>query len=108
MLSLRHVTILKYLHGPPSSLSFESHREVNSFSRFLGLEPLASERGVASVGDPVNRGERLGDSAVTSNALSWPFFLFGATIKGKKIANPVLISWDHLHFTKHSDGKQCL
>ena len=46
---------------------------MNSFSRFLGLEPLASERGVASVGDPVNRGERLGDSAVP----------FRATIKGK-------------------------
>ena len=26
---------------------------MNSFSRLLGLEPLASERGVASVGDPV-------------------------------------------------------
>ena len=57
---------------------------MNSFSRFLGLEPLASERGVASVGDPVNRGERLGDSAVTSNALSWPFFLFALQLKGKK------------------------
>ena len=56
---------------------------MNSFSRFLGLEPLASERGVASVGDPVNRGERLGDSAVTSNALSWPFFLFALQLKGK-------------------------
>ena len=56
---------------------------MNSFSRFLGLEPLASERGVASVGDPVNRGERLGNSAVTSNALSWPFFLFALQLKGK-------------------------
>ena len=54
MLSLRHVTILKYLHGPPSSSSLESHPKVNSFARFLGLEPLASERGVASVGDPAN------------------------------------------------------
>ena len=56
---------------------------MNFFSRFLGLEQLASERGVASVGDPVNRGERLGDSAVTSNALSWPFFLFALQLKGK-------------------------
>ena len=72
MLSLRHVTILKYLHGPPSSSSLESLPKVNSFSRFLGLEPLASERGVASVGDPTNRGEHLGDSAVTFNALSRP------------------------------------
>ena len=71
-LSLRHVTILKYLRGPPSSSSLESHPNVNSFSRFLGLEPLASERGVASVGDPANRGEHLGDSVVTSNALSPP------------------------------------
>ena len=31
---------------------------MNSFSRFLGLEPLASERGVASVGDPAQRRER--------------------------------------------------
>ena len=57
---------------------------MNSFSRFLGLEPLASERGVASVGDPANRGERLGDSAVTCNALSWPFFLFALQLKEKK------------------------
>ena len=45
---------------------------MNSFLRFLGLEPLASERGVTSVGDPTNRREHLGDSAVTSNALSRP------------------------------------
>ena len=70
MLSLQHVTILKYLHSPPSSSSLESHPKVNSFSRFLGLEPLASERGVASVADPTNRGEHLGDSVVTSNALA--------------------------------------
>ena len=57
---------------------------MNSFSRFLGIEPLASERGVASVGDPANRGERLGDSVVTSNTLSWPFFLFALQLKEKK------------------------
>ena len=45
---------------------------LNSFWRFLGLEPLASERGVASVGDPTNRGEHLGDSVVNSNALLRP------------------------------------
>ena len=48
----------------------ESPYKVNSFSRFLGLESLASKRGVASVGDPTNRGEHLGDSVVTSNALA--------------------------------------
>ena len=73
----------RYLHGPPSSSSLESHPKVNSFSRFHGLEPLASERGVASVGDPANRGERLGDSVVTSNALSRPFFLFALQLKEK-------------------------
>ena len=72
MLSLRHLTILKYLHDPPSSSSLESHPKANSFSRFLGLELPASQRGVASVGDPANRGEHLGDSVVTSNALSRP------------------------------------
>ena len=56
---------------------------MNSFSRFLGLEPLASARGVASVRDPANRGERLGDSVVTSNALSRPFFLFALQLKEK-------------------------
>ena len=45
---------------------------LSSLERFLGLKPLSSERGVASVGDPTNRDEHLGDSVVTSNALSRP------------------------------------
>ena len=63
MLSLRHATILKFLRGTLSSSSLERHPKVNSFS---------SRRSVASVGDPSNRGEHLGDSVVTSNALLRP------------------------------------